>query len=116
MQQPMYQSTPQEVRTQSANIIQIKLDKEALDLFNNCHDELKNSLINVALKAFKEDPMYLKYFVDKSKMPESVINEIEENVVQPQQQQVQQIQQPMTQTVQPTQQTQSAPAVSFDSW
>ena len=108
----MYQSTPQEVRTQPAsNIIQIKLDKEALDIFNNCHDELKNSLVNVAIKAFKEDPMYLKYFIDKSKVPEEIVHEIEENVVTQPAQQAQPIQQ-ATQT--PVQQ--AAPAVSFDTW
>ena len=60
------------------NIIQGKLDREAMEIFNTVHPELKGAFISIAIKHFKDNDLYLKFFADKNLLPEEDIKKIEE--------------------------------------
>jgi len=77
------ETAPQNQQPQSnpANIVNVKLDKDSLHLFNITHPELRNSLINIALKAFSKDPMFSKYFIDSDLVPKEEIDTFKEEEI-----------------------------------
>lgn len=83
--------------------VQVNLDKDAYEIWENTQPELREAMINVAIKYFANDPMHMNYFLDKSLFTG------DEQQMQPQQMQAQQQQQ---------QQQQPSPTVSMglDSW
>jgi len=74
---------------QQPNQISASLDQESLEIFSKVYPELQNAFINIAIKAYAQDPMFSLYFLNKA-------------IVSPEeQQQIQQAQTNLTQQTTP---------------
>ena len=74
-----------------SNEIKFRADSETIEILKNCYPELREALINLAIKKFKETTEYYNYFLNKelrdSQMIESDQNLNQNNNVLPQQNQ-----------------------------
>ena len=110
-QQPAPQQTPPQNYQYAENVdlrtppreIKVTLDEEAYDIWESTQPELRGAMVNVAMKYFANDPMYMNYFLNKATLENSEI---------PQQMQpvMQQPQQPQPQQPSPT------VSMGLDSW
>ena len=63
------------------NEIRFKADTETIEILKNCYPELREALINLAIKKFKETPEYYNYFLNKD-LRDSQIIESDQNLNQ----------------------------------
>ena len=80
------------------NDIKFKADTETIEILRNCYPELREALINFAIKKFKETPDYNNYFLNKEmreiRESDQILNQT--NDVLPQQNQTLNQAQPQT--------------------
>jgi len=114
------QSIPQAqpAHPEQRNTIQCTLDKEAKDLLSKVHPELRNSFISIAVKAFSEDILYKKFFLDKSLLPPEEVEQVESEIQQAPVNQAEPAQQAAQTVAQPQPQAQPEPSfqISMDGW
>jgi hypothetical protein len=75
------QAVSQSVAEQPQEASIQRLDHEALNILDSVYPELRDSFIGIAIKAFKNDPMFNSFFADKSKIPQEKLKEMQ--VAQP---------------------------------
>ena len=103
-QQP-HQQTPQynaPAQVQQATVV---FDQETQEILNSVYPEMKNALVNLAIKRFSKEPEFVEYFLMKELRGNVEVQETVAQVSQP------------TQSSQPTQQQSTSPVISLgDGW